>query len=163
MTIAETIAKTLGGQKAGPGWTAEAAWPDGPRALGGRLRRAPTFLRKIGIEISFGREGRTRTRTIRVTTVASQSIPESAGTRPSALSAQSAFEPKSNLSDSFGAARPGKVANNPYGSADGGGGGDTPTTRANSLKSHIRTAADRADANLPPQSALGAPGWGLRL
>ena len=29
-------------------------WPDGPRALAGRLRRAATFLRKIGIEIGFG-------------------------------------------------------------------------------------------------------------
>ena len=39
-------------------------WPDSPRALAGRLRRAATFLRKIGIEIGFGREGRARTRTI---------------------------------------------------------------------------------------------------
>ena len=29
------------------------AWPDSPRALAGRLRRAATFLRKIGIEIGF--------------------------------------------------------------------------------------------------------------
>ena len=29
-------------------------WPDSPRALAGRLRRAATFLRKIGIEIGFG-------------------------------------------------------------------------------------------------------------
>src|ERR1700756_3911287 len=43
-------------------------WPDSPRALAGRLRRAATFLRKIGIEISFGREGRARTRTITITT-----------------------------------------------------------------------------------------------
>ena len=37
-------------------------WPDSPWALAGRLRRAATFLRKIGIEISFEREGRARTR-----------------------------------------------------------------------------------------------------
>ena len=43
-------------------------WPDSPRALAGRLRRAATFLRKIGIEIGFEREGRARTRTIRITT-----------------------------------------------------------------------------------------------
>ena len=41
-------------------------WPESPRALAGRLRRAATFLRKIGIEISFGREGRARTRTIHI-------------------------------------------------------------------------------------------------
>ena len=28
-------------------------WPDSPRALAGRLRRAATFLRKIGIDIGF--------------------------------------------------------------------------------------------------------------
>ena len=43
-------------------------WPDSPRALAGRLRRAATFLRKIGIEIGFEREGRARTRTIHITT-----------------------------------------------------------------------------------------------
>ena len=37
-------------------------WPDSPRALAGRLRRAATFLRKIGVEIGFEREGRARTR-----------------------------------------------------------------------------------------------------
>ena len=44
------------------------AWPDSPRALSGRLRRAATFLRAIGIEINFEREGRLRTRTINITT-----------------------------------------------------------------------------------------------
>jgi hypothetical protein len=39
-------------------------WPDGPRALAGRLRRAAPVLRKIGIEIGFGSEGRARTRII---------------------------------------------------------------------------------------------------
>jgi hypothetical protein len=33
-------------------------WPDSPRALSGRLRRAATFLRKIGIEVAFNREER---------------------------------------------------------------------------------------------------------
>src|SRR5215470_4124102 len=43
-------------------------WPDSPRGLAGRLRRAATFLRKIGIDIDFEREGRARTRMIRITT-----------------------------------------------------------------------------------------------
>ena len=42
-------------------------WPDSPRALSGRLRRAATFLRKIGIDIAFTKEGRARTRTITIT------------------------------------------------------------------------------------------------
>jgi hypothetical protein len=43
-------------------------WAKNPRALAGRLRRAQTFLRSIGIEISFSREGRTGNRMIRVST-----------------------------------------------------------------------------------------------
>jgi hypothetical protein len=39
-----------------------------PRALAGRLRRAQTFLRTLGIEITFSREGRLGTRMIRVST-----------------------------------------------------------------------------------------------
>jgi hypothetical protein len=42
-------------------------WPKSPRALAGRLRRAQTPLRALGIEIAFGREGRLGTRTIRIT------------------------------------------------------------------------------------------------
>jgi len=41
-------------------------WPQNPGALAGRLRRAQTFLRMLGIEISFTREGRAGTRTIRI-------------------------------------------------------------------------------------------------
>jgi hypothetical protein len=36
--------------------------PKNPRALAGRLRRAQTFLRIMGIEVAFTREGRTRAR-----------------------------------------------------------------------------------------------------
>jgi len=39
-----------------------------PRALAGRLRRAQTFLRTLGIEVAFSREGRTGTRIIRMST-----------------------------------------------------------------------------------------------
>jgi len=43
--------------------------PHNPRALAGRLRRAQTFLRTLGIEIVFAREGRPGTRTIKMTAV----------------------------------------------------------------------------------------------
>lgn len=49
--------------------TNRAGWPKSPRALAGRLRRAQSFLRALGIEIVFGREGRLGTRTIRITGV----------------------------------------------------------------------------------------------
>ena len=42
-------------------------WPDNPRALSGRLRRAATFLRKIGIEVDFTKEGKARTRIVHIT------------------------------------------------------------------------------------------------
>ena len=41
-------------------------WPNSPRALSGRLRRAATFLRKIGVEIDFKKNGRSRTRIITI-------------------------------------------------------------------------------------------------
>jgi hypothetical protein len=78
-------------------------WPDGPRALAGRLRRAATFLRKIGIEIGFGREGRARTRTINITTIQTFSTPEKPGAEPSARSASSAPTAKSNPANGFAA------------------------------------------------------------
>ena len=39
-------------------------WPKNPRALAGRLRRVQTALRTLGIEVTFGREGRAGTRII---------------------------------------------------------------------------------------------------
>jgi hypothetical protein len=41
-------------------------WPKNPRALAGRLRRAQTALRSLGIEMTFNREGRAGTRIIRM-------------------------------------------------------------------------------------------------
>jgi len=49
-------------------------WAKNPRALAGRLRRAQTFLRTVGIEITFSREGRTGTRIIRVSTAAEETV-----------------------------------------------------------------------------------------
>jgi hypothetical protein len=64
-------------------------WPSTARALSGRLRRAATLLRKIGIEIDYTKEGRARTRMIHITRRA-----EFAGTKPSAPSASSVSSPK---------------------------------------------------------------------
>jgi hypothetical protein len=49
-------------------------WAKNPRALAGRLRRAQTFLRSLGIEITFWREGRTGSRMIRVSTRAENCV-----------------------------------------------------------------------------------------
>jgi hypothetical protein len=49
-------------------------WAKNPRALAGRLRRAQTFLRTLGIEITFSPEGRPGTRMIRVRTSAETTV-----------------------------------------------------------------------------------------
>ncbi len=124
-------------------------WPDSPRALAGRLRRAATFLRKIGIEIGFEREGRARTRIIRITTTPNHSAPENAGAQPSAPSASSAPTPKSNPANGFAAPDLRTVAND----ADGSGGGRCPDRPRQPIENQRRDRADGADANRPPQSA----------
>jgi len=137
-------------------------WPDSPRALAGRLRRAATFLRKIGIEISFEREGRARTRTINIATTPSHPALENAGAQPSASSASSTSTPKPNPANGLAAAPLRTVAND----ADGSGQGNDPTVRAKPLKNNAGIAADGVDAKCRPQSApekTGAPGWSTRL
>ena len=63
--------------------------PATARALSSRMRRAAAFLRKVGIDIAFEREGRARTRTIRISC-----MPEKAPMEPSAPSAPSADREK---------------------------------------------------------------------
>ena len=62
-------------------------WPKNPRALAGRLRRAQTFLRALGIEVAFSREGRAGSRVIRIrgtpeTTVSTVSVVGDDGAPP---------------------------------------------------------------------------------
>jgi hypothetical protein len=61
-------------------------WPISPRALSGRLRRAATFLRKIGIEIEFTKSDE---RIIHITARPPSASPDNAGARPSAPSGPS--------------------------------------------------------------------------
>jgi hypothetical protein len=132
------------------------SWPNSARALAGRLRRAATFLRKIGIEVDFTKQGRARTRIIRLSCAV-----ESQGDGPSAPSARSAPEaaPLSPNGLSAEAER-----------TTGGQGVDpAATARAQASKSNGRDGADGADANFPPQSdpektgGDGGDGWRLRL
>ena len=57
------------------------SWPKNPRALAGHLRRAQTFLRALGIEIAFSREGRAGSRVIRM-----RSFPENTVSTVSSVS-----------------------------------------------------------------------------
>jgi hypothetical protein len=49
-------------------------WPKNPRALAGRLRRAQTPLRAIGIEIGFSRQGHAGSRVIKMHTSFESSV-----------------------------------------------------------------------------------------
>jgi hypothetical protein len=60
--------------------TNRSGWPRSARALAGRLRRAQTFLRTLGIEIVFGREGRFGTRTIRITAIGENQLHDTVST-----------------------------------------------------------------------------------
>jgi len=51
-----------------------ASWPKNPRALAGRLRRAQTFLRAIGIEVAFSREGPAGNRIIRIQSCCDETV-----------------------------------------------------------------------------------------
>ena len=142
--------------------TKSKSWPDNPRALSGALRRAASFLRKIGIEITFGREGRARTRIITINTNRSQPAPENDGGEPSAPSAPSAPLPKFNPANGFKVATLRTVASD----ADGRGESRAPTVRVNPLKSNAGNSADGADANLAAGSGprkTSAAGWSARL
>jgi hypothetical protein len=126
-------------------------WPATPRALSGRIRRTTTFLRKVGIDISFEKEGRARTRTIHIT-----AAPENAGAEPSAPSASSAESKKSLPDNGFGGVTlrtqtlPADANRDPA---------DHSTVRKKPSKSGAADGADGADANIPSHSG----GWRARI
>ena len=138
------------------------AWPDSPRALAGRLRRVATFLRKIGIEIGFEREGRARTRVISISITPSHPAAERGVGQPSASPASSVPGLNSAHTNGLGAASQRTVATG----ADGSGQGQNLTVRADLSKTPAGTTADLADAKHPPQSDVvgsSAAGWSARL
>ena len=133
-------------------------WPSSPRALSGRLRRAATFLRKVGVEIQFRHAGK---RTIQISTTS-----ENSRTQSSIPSAASATGLEPNGGNGLVAYPTRTLANHVDGRADNGGEDFTSTVRANSLRSGEITAADGSDASTTPQSVQGktnTPDWEARL
>jgi hypothetical protein len=136
-------------------------WPDSPRTLSGRLRRAATFLRKIGIEIGFECEGQARTRIIRITTTLPAA--DRPGIRPSVPSASSTPKPNSNPVNGLAARLLRTVVGDEDGPTVHADATNSTTVRANPLKSN---AADGADVNSPTQSGAGKTGisgWRARI
>jgi hypothetical protein len=123
------------GRAAGEKATRAKTWPADATRLGGRLRRAATFLRKVGIEIDIGkRQGHARTRTITLSSISQQ---EGEGDIASAASART---------NGDATARP----------ATGASG--RASVHDNPLKSNNKTAAAAADAELPTSGVLGEKG-----
>ncbi len=126
-------------------------WPTTARALSGRLRRAATFLRKVGIDISFDREGRARTRTIRISC-----MPENGMLEPSLPSASSA-DRRRGAPDNGSGGTPRRTIARP---ADANGEpADHATVRKNPRNSKDVDAADGADAKIASHS----DGWRARI
>jgi hypothetical protein len=151
------------------------AWPDSPRALAGRLRRAATFLRKIGIGIAFGREGHAGARTISITTnPVPQSRKEEGNLRQHRQHCQrpmakmQSAQPLSGTGSLTGADGMGGL---PDDSADGRANGRgrsaiaavSATVSTNPLKSDDADGADGADAKIPTQSAPEKVVWRGKL
>ena len=127
------------------------AWPSSARALSGRVRRAATFLRKIGIDITFEREGRARTRTIRIARE-----PERALAGASTPAASSAPPPEAGNNNGFeqdGPRTVGRIADANTGHTEPG------TVRNNSSRNNEMAAADGTDAS----SRTHPSGWRTRL
>ena len=127
-------------------------WPASPRALSGRLRRAATFLRKIGIEIDYVKEGRSRTRIIHIKAGGNSGGPDYRGPQPSAPSASSANPPKGNGTNAFAENKLRTVGELADGKGDDVGTEAGSTVRAKPLKSSCTDGADAKNANSPSQT-----------
>ena len=119
-------------------------WPATARGLSGKLRRVITFLRKVGIDFVFTKEGRARTRIIRIS-----ASPENAGIEPSSPSAPSA-DRGGRAWGNGSCATPLRTVPQPADANDGPA--DRATVRDNASESGAADAADGADAKIAPHS-----------
>ena len=159
---AKDLLSTLAGL-AGERITMNKSWPATSEALRGRLRRAATGLRKIGIEIVFP-DKNARPRNICITSsIPARPRPEDEGAQLSELSELSAAKPKSN--DDKDLAQP-EARQLPDGS------GSFPTVGgstvgklwgSNPLKSNGPDSPDSSDSQSPTPSASDKQGWRGRL
>lgn len=139
------------------------AWPKSPRALSGELRRVATFLRQIGIEINYTKEGRARTRIIHITATDTSTDPDNTGIGPSAPSAPSANFEKTACNNGLGDTVSQTV---PWAADANIGVPKASTVRENPCDSAATDGADGADANITPESGpkeASGPGWGTRI
>jgi hypothetical protein len=120
------------------------AWPADSKRLGGRLRRAAPFLRKVGLGVTFERVGRGRTKRITVAP-----LPDGVGKSTSASSAMSTRKEINGLG-ADDSADDSACADNRRDD------GPHPNVRSNPLKSLNEDDADHADDKTHTQSGGGA-------
>jgi hypothetical protein len=131
------------------------SWPATPEALRGRLRRAATGLRKIGIDIVFP-DKHARPRNIKITsTISAGYRPENTGVQPSKLSDLS--ETKRKSSDDKGLAQPEQPTVSDSRSTASSTVGPTDGTKP--LKSNGYDGPDSPDSNKAIRSASDEPTW----
>jgi hypothetical protein len=131
-------------------------WPQSPRGMAGRVRRAATFLRKVGIDVSFSREGPTRKRTIHV--VAVRGLPtENGGARSSAPAGPSASIVTTTITKEIAAPAAIQAAKGADGVADGYRPRSLLVARANALKNGTSAVMDGTNANSSYMSVLAKP------
>jgi curved DNA-binding protein CbpA len=140
----------------------ERSWPKNARALSGNLRRAAPPLRKIGIDVAFGREGHNRERLITIRG-------ERVGDFASAPSAEPKKPEKPNNGNGLGADANANGMRtqtaNADANADGADGIRTQTGDGTSAASHREdnglsqnaNGADGADANFTTHPTNGLP------
>ena len=124
------------------GATRSKDWPSSPEALSNRLRRAATFLRKAGVEVSFYREGKQGSRMIAI---------QHRGELPSEPSEPSATASTDNdfnelEADSLGGRPEGTVSQE---------GNRQPTVSHNPLKNNGALTADSSVGHPNPTSMGG--------
>ncbi len=139
--------------------------PQTPRALASRLRRAVTFLRKIGIEVTFSREGRGRVRIIHIVArhLVSAGDDES-GSSASAAPSSSDIEVLANRESAVSTLQP--VSKPADGSADASQRRNSLTVRASALKNSSAAVVYHADASSPsatPVTNVPPLGWTRRI
>jgi hypothetical protein len=130
-------------------------WPSSPEVLGRSLRRPATFLRKVGIEITFNREGRTRKILITRTTP-----PDWVGKQPSQPSQPSQPKKANSLGgDSNGDGRRAELSHD-LSPGDGDSNGDRwgakpspEPSPSNPLLSLDNDSSDGSDSEIRTQSA----------
>ena len=127
------------------------SWPQTPRALSSRLRRAVTSLRKIGIEVTFSREGHGRQRIVRI--ASARTVRAAAGVdngnASSASAAPSAPTIDGISSDQSVVSAVSGPSNGADGLAEDRRSNSSWTARANAMRNGSAAVPYRADANFP--------------